>query len=212
MTASAPAPSALRRTAPRLPGFSTPSMTTTSASGGSAGSSRSRSVGGMRATATRPSARSPNAILARTASVHRPDLHAERAQAVERGARVRAGQLRFAHERLDDLDAGVERPAQLARTVDQRQAGPFAIAPVAQGGRRGHPRVGETRDHGRGRGGHPRHHDPPDDRAKAPRSRRRPSAVARIEVTGIDIGRRTPERRPDGPRPAGPDRTPACAR
>ena len=36
ITASAPAPSALRRTAPRLPGFSTPSMTTSSGSPGKA--------------------------------------------------------------------------------------------------------------------------------------------------------------------------------
>ena len=59
MTASAPAPSALRITAPTLPGFSTASITTTSGSGGSW--RPARSVDGIRTTATTPSDRSPNA-------------------------------------------------------------------------------------------------------------------------------------------------------
>ena len=58
MTASAPAPSALRSTAPRLPGFSTPSTTTTSGSAGSATGRRARCPG-CATTATTPSARSP---------------------------------------------------------------------------------------------------------------------------------------------------------
>ena len=63
----APAPSAVRRIAPRLPGFSTPSTTTTS---GTPGVKRndSRSVEPVRTIATIPSDRSPNANLAITAS------------------------------------------------------------------------------------------------------------------------------------------------
>ncbi len=67
MTASTPAPSAVRRTAPALPGFSTASTTITSGSSGSVRSSSRRR--GARMTASRPSARSPNAILPKAASV-----------------------------------------------------------------------------------------------------------------------------------------------
>ena len=54
------------------------------------------------------------------------------AQQVERGAGIGAGQQRLADERLDDLDPGVERPPHLAGAIDQRQAGPVALAAVAQ--------------------------------------------------------------------------------
>ena len=62
----------------------------------------------------------------------RLDVDAAVAQQVERGAGIGAGQERLADERLDDLDPGVERPPHLARAVDERQAGPVALAPVAQ--------------------------------------------------------------------------------
>ena len=63
ITASAPAPSALRRTAPTLPGFSTRSRTTMRGSDGRCCSRSARAVDGIRATATSPSARSPKASL-----------------------------------------------------------------------------------------------------------------------------------------------------
>ena len=58
MTASAPAPSALRSTAPRLPGFSTPSRTTTSGSAGrTSDSSAERGRADDRRRAPRPGRR-----------------------------------------------------------------------------------------------------------------------------------------------------------
>ena len=67
MSASAPAPSALRSTAPTFPGFSTPSTTITSGSSGRVRSASRRL--GARTTATRPSARSPKASFANAVSV-----------------------------------------------------------------------------------------------------------------------------------------------
>ena len=68
ITASAPAPSAVRRIAPRLPGFSTASTTTTSGSAGRSAISASSDVDGERTIATTPSDRSPNASFPMTAS------------------------------------------------------------------------------------------------------------------------------------------------
>ena len=118
-SASAPAPSAERSTAPMLPGFSTPSMTATSGSGGSASRPSERS--GIRTTASSPSARSPKASFSKTPSLDGGDRRAAMLQGVERGARVGSGQQRTAHERLDDVRPRIDRPAYLARPVHDRQ-------------------------------------------------------------------------------------------
>ena len=59
ITASTPAPSAERSSAPRFPGFSTCSMTAMSGRSGSRAATEARSVGGVSKTATMPSSRSP---------------------------------------------------------------------------------------------------------------------------------------------------------
>src|SRR5262249_14308583 len=64
ITAAAPAASAVRRIAPRLPGFSTLSQTSTSGRG--PGSSRLRPAGTAGTTASQPSGDSRYAILANT--------------------------------------------------------------------------------------------------------------------------------------------------
>ena len=69
MTASTPAPSAERMTAPRLPGFSNASSTATSGSGGSRDPTASNDVSGVLATASSPSLRSPNPIRPMSSAV-----------------------------------------------------------------------------------------------------------------------------------------------
>ena len=91
---------------------------------------------GSATTATSPSARSPKASFAKTASLVGWTTTPPAAQPVEGGARVGPGQERLADEHLDDLDAGVDRSPDLARAVDQGQPGPVALAPVAQRRRR----------------------------------------------------------------------------
>ena len=174
-TASAPAPSALRRTAPTLPGFSTPSMTTTSGVVGE------REVGEGRGRDAHHGQETLGALaegeLGEDRLAGRLDRDAAIAQQVERGAGIGAGQQRLADERLDDVHPGIERTSHLAGAVDQGQAGPVALAAVAQGRRRLDTGVGEARQERRSGGHHRRHHAPPDDRANAPRVRVRPSAV-----------------------------------
>ena len=58
------------------------------------------------------------------------------AQGVEGGARVGTGQQRLADEHLDEVGTGVDRAPDLAGAVDQGQAGPVALASVAQAPRR----------------------------------------------------------------------------
>ena len=60
------------------------------------------------------------------------DRGVTRVQGGQRDARVLAGQHGVAHERLQDLHAGVEGAAQLAGTIDDGQARRLALPPVAQ--------------------------------------------------------------------------------
>ena len=207
MTASTPAPSALRSTAPMLPGFSTASMTTISGSAGRAQVSRAPRDG-ARTTATSPSARSPNATLAKAASVVVVTRHAARLERVERRPRVLAGQQRLAHERLDDLDARFERPAQLARPVDERQAGRVAFPSIAQ--RRGRLDA-RVRRAGQGRCRH-RGHLAPSQRAYAPSPRLAPDVGVQPQVAGLDERRRTAASRGRAAPPAGRRRGARCGR
>ena len=83
-----------------------------------------------------PSARSPKASFARAASVDRCTgvPASQRIEGVEGRPRVRTGEQRLADERLDDLDAGIERSSHLARAVDERQAGRVARRAGRAGG------------------------------------------------------------------------------
>ena len=134
ITASAPAPSAVRSTAPRLPGFSTPSTTTTS------GVVRQDEIGrapgcGRPTIATIPSERSPKATLARTAGLDRDRRRAVRGGGRRRRARRASG-------------AGPRRRTPLDRARRRR----------APGGSRGRRRrsSGRSRRARAGRAGGPR--------------------------------------------------------
>ena len=133
-TASTAAPSALRSTAPRLPGFSTPSTTATNGSAGSASPDelerrdahdRDEALGAV-----------AEGELGEDRLARRLDRDRATAQAIERCARIGPGQQRLADEDLGELGAGVDRPPDLARAVDQRQAG----RDRARAGRAGPPR------------------------------------------------------------------------
>ena len=127
----APTASAERRIAPRLPGFSTSSVMTTSGAGERARSSRR--VDGVATTRTIPSARSPYARRAKARS-----LTSARAAAGNRSMRSTARRPSSestsepADERLDDLDAGLDRPQRFARAVHERPPGRLALAPLAE--------------------------------------------------------------------------------
>ena len=210
MTASAPAPSALRITAPTLPGFSTASITTTSGSGGS--SRPARSSDGIRATATTPSERSPNARISSDPLVDvdqrdrvpsrcrpgRPEHPAPPAVASQTYASSIA-------------DAGIDRAAKLATPVDERQTGSIALASISERSNGLDPGIGGTRELGRGRERHRGHDAAPADRAKAPSSRRRPSRVASVSspVSTRPGGRRSAAARRLPRRPA--SRPAVCA-
>src|SRR5690606_20948376 len=100
---------------------------------------------------------------------------------VAQAGSIGPGRELLGREDLDDLDAGIERPAELADPVDEREAAPVALASVAEAGRGTDPGVGAARqDRAMHRammrdprlvadsGGHPVH------RANAPRVRRAP--------------------------------------
>ena len=117
-----------------MPGFSTPSTTTTSGSAGRAQPGQlDRRDPGDRDEPLGPLAERE---LGEDRLARRLDGDAATAQAIEDGARIRPGQERFADEHLDDLGAGVERPSDLARAVEQRQA----RSDRARAGRAGPPR------------------------------------------------------------------------
>ena len=137
ITASAPAPSALRRTAPTLPGFSTPSMTTRSGV-------RRESRRGERERGRPDDGDEPLGTVAERELGEAPSRWcggratpaAASASSPSSAARASSpGEQRVADEGLDDLDARVERPSQLARAVDDRQTGRVPLASIAQGAR-----------------------------------------------------------------------------
>ena len=129
ITASAPAASAVRSTAPRLPGFSTPSSTTTS---GSSGSRRSASGGSgsgppppsPRRDPRRPGGRAPGPRRARP-----PRPVARLGRGV--GSVVPEA---VPSTKTSTIRAAGQRPGQLPDPVDQRQAGLVALTPIAQAG------------------------------------------------------------------------------
>ena len=191
MRASAPAPSADRSAAPTLPGFSTPSMTTTSGSGGSSSCSsdevRDADDGDQ---ALRPSAEGE---LLEDGVARRDGRDPGGAERVERRPGVGPGKQRLADVDLDDLDARLDGPPDLARAVDDREAAALALPTVAKGRRGDDPRVGAAGQLGRGGGGHRWHHAPPGARANAPSSRRRPSGVSRARSPASTVRERPPQ-------------------
>ncbi len=165
----------------------------------------------MRTIATRPSERAPKASLAKTGSLVGWTGIAATAQAIEHGAGIGPGQQRLADVDLGELGAGVDRPPDLARAVEQRQARAITLAPLAQG-RRGLDlwvrEAGQDR-----RGGQHRGHDaPPGVRAKAPSSARRPSGVIELEVARLEAGRRPAESAGRRRRRVARNRAPGCER
>ena len=133
ITASAPAPSAERRIAPRLPGFSTASTTTTMGDAGSASSPSSRS--GHPNDRHEALGSLPERQPGEDGLVGRLHRRGPEPEPIERGASVGPGQQRLAHEGLDDRHPGVQGAPQLARAVDEGQAGPVAL-PRGRAGRR----------------------------------------------------------------------------
>ena len=139
MRAETPAPSALRRTAPTLPGFSTPSSTATSGSAGSAISSSVRC--GISATPSTPSARRPNASFSNTGpltariSPPQPDRTDK--------SRCASGTLAefFANEHFHDPRAGGDRPGQFPHAVDEDAPLPLAMLSIAEADGVLHPRI-----------------------------------------------------------------------
>ena len=190
ITASAPAPSALRRTAPTLPGFSTPSMTTTSGSSGSARSARS---------SRRDAGDGDEALGALAEGELGEDRLAGRldrdvpARAGDRARRARRARPAAARRRTPRRS---RRPASSARRTSRAPSTASGRSGRARAGRAG-PSAALTRGLARlvrigGAGeGIGRHHAPPGDRAKAPSSSGRPSPVVRSR------------RRPRSRRPAG---------
>ena len=195
ITASAPAPSAERRIAPRLPGFSTASthdderVLRQAELGRAPRTGSGRPPPGPRRAVRRRAWRRPLSLTGWGGI-------AAAAQLIERAA-ARPGPARSGSQTNASTtdDPGLEGAAELAGAVDQGQAGSIALATLAQGRRGLDPRVGEAGQDRQGRGGHRRHHAPPVVRAKAPSSRTRPS----------DVGRR-PGRRASI-RPASPSET-----
>jgi hypothetical protein len=145
-----------------LPGFSTPSTTTTSGSGGSSIASSRVEDGTIDEQASPPERQPREDLLA-----HGLERGAGGPQRSEGGARVVTCEQRLAHEHVDDVDTGFQRAAELSRPIDERQARPVALAPLAQRDRGLDAWVREARQDRQGGGGHRRHHAPPDARAKA---------------------------------------------
>ena len=160
-----------------------------------------------RTTATTPSDRSPNASLAMTASRHvEVDARTRRQPAERRRAPRRVRTSGVADERLDDLDAGVERPEQLAGPSTSVRPVVVALAPVAQPDRGLDPRVREARDAGRGSVIAPMM------RAYAPSRRCAPLRRPHAQLARVDVRCAAAGTRPRARRRAGPARSPACAR
>ena len=202
----------MRRIAPRLPGFSTPSMTTTSGSAGSArrSSERSRDPDD----GDQPLGPFAEGELLEDALAGRDGRDAGGPQRVERRPRVGARQERLADEHLDDLDAGVDAPGG-PRARRRR-----AVRPVRSRSRRSRraadgrdPRVGEAGQVAAGWGRASAASCPA---GRAGRRRRARGAghrsVSRASSPASTERRRSRRGRRRGPGPAGRHRTRACAR
>ena len=148
--AETPAPSALRSTAPTLPGFSTPSNTATSGLAGKTRSSSRRRPGvpGARPPPhAQPSARWPKASLAKTASLtssRSPPLPG-RISSSRRASSLRhnSGQTKTSR----NGHAGGDRPGQFPRPVDQDKLLFPPLPMVPQADRPLDPRIVHARDH-----------------------------------------------------------------
>ena len=102
----------------------------------------------------------------------RGDPHTGVGQAVEGGPRVGPLEERHAHECLVDHGPRFDRPAHLARAVDDRATCALPIAAVAQPDDGLHARIGGAREVRCCVGGlHGGHHRAPGQRANAPSSR-----------------------------------------
>ena len=127
-------------------------------------------------------------------------------ESVERSPCVRAGQQRLAHERLDHVDPGIDGSPDLAGAIDDRQAAPVALAPVAQGRHGRDPRVGAAGQVGRCGCAHRWHHAPPVSRAKAPKVQAPPIWCLEREFARLDpVGGSSTGRPPAPGQPVGPE-------